>query len=301
MRTGMCKFGTSCKYHHPRHGVGSSSTVALNVSGYPLRPVGYSFLSLKNLYFTHLSFILKQKQPLYSLGVMVRSAYIPPLTLYWVCLIYWNLLTQHELFFSHRVKKSVRTMWKRDNVSSASRVNFTIPSLLAWCHHHHHSRVDLCRPCRLLCTQMCNLFPLHLLNNMGFWPEIGQLQGRLFFLAHISQGLMVQCWFPLEWFLFLVGILTRYFQYAFLFHCSCWNSTSARYRHSKIYLCRNLASLFKGSFREILKRVPHILTWYQSMSPSLAPLFRLHLRGHVWILYRIDIYRQTYIHTYTHI
>ncbi|XP_071702137.1 zinc finger CCCH domain-containing protein 34-like [Rutidosis leptorrhynchoides] len=39
MRTGICKFGTSCKYHHPRQqGVGSSSTVPLNMSGYPLRP-----------------------------------------------------------------------------------------------------------------------------------------------------------------------------------------------------------------------------------------------------------------------
>ncbi|KAJ0859382.1 putative protein kinase RLK-Pelle-CrRLK1L-1 family transcription factor C3H family [Helianthus annuus] len=37
MRTGMCKFGASCKYHHPRR-AGSSSTVPLNVSRYPLRP-----------------------------------------------------------------------------------------------------------------------------------------------------------------------------------------------------------------------------------------------------------------------
>ncbi|KAJ0802181.1 putative transcription factor C3H family [Helianthus annuus] len=38
MRTGTCKFGASCKYHHPRQGIGSSTTVAVNVSGYPLRP-----------------------------------------------------------------------------------------------------------------------------------------------------------------------------------------------------------------------------------------------------------------------
>ncbi|PSS33958.1 Zinc finger CCCH domain-containing protein [Actinidia chinensis var. chinensis] len=38
MRTGMCKFGASCKYHHPRQGGGSAIPVVLNTSGYPLRP-----------------------------------------------------------------------------------------------------------------------------------------------------------------------------------------------------------------------------------------------------------------------
>ncbi|XP_057771996.1 zinc finger CCCH domain-containing protein 34 isoform X1 [Salvia miltiorrhiza] len=37
IRTGMCKFGGSCKYHHPKQGVGSSAPVALNFYGYPLR------------------------------------------------------------------------------------------------------------------------------------------------------------------------------------------------------------------------------------------------------------------------
>lgn len=39
MKTGTCKFGASCKYHHPRQGGGSVSPVALNYYGYPLRPV----------------------------------------------------------------------------------------------------------------------------------------------------------------------------------------------------------------------------------------------------------------------
>ncbi|PIN18022.1 hypothetical protein CDL12_09307 [Handroanthus impetiginosus] len=39
MRTGIRKFGASCKYHHPKHGVGSSAPVTLNVCGYPLRLV----------------------------------------------------------------------------------------------------------------------------------------------------------------------------------------------------------------------------------------------------------------------
>lgn len=40
MRTGTCKFGASCKYHHPRQGEESVTPVSLNYYGYPLRPVG---------------------------------------------------------------------------------------------------------------------------------------------------------------------------------------------------------------------------------------------------------------------
>ncbi|XP_016470541.1 zinc finger CCCH domain-containing protein 32 isoform X2 [Nicotiana tabacum] len=38
MRTGMCKFGASCKYHHPRQGGGSPALMTHNIYGYPLRP-----------------------------------------------------------------------------------------------------------------------------------------------------------------------------------------------------------------------------------------------------------------------
>lgn len=34
----MCKFGVSCKYHHPRQGGEFVSPMSLNISGYPLRP-----------------------------------------------------------------------------------------------------------------------------------------------------------------------------------------------------------------------------------------------------------------------
>ncbi|CAA3010038.1 zinc finger CCCH domain-containing 34 [Olea europaea subsp. europaea] len=37
IRMGMCKYGASCKYHHPRQGGGSSGSVTLNFDGYPLR------------------------------------------------------------------------------------------------------------------------------------------------------------------------------------------------------------------------------------------------------------------------
>ncbi|XP_022741067.1 zinc finger CCCH domain-containing protein 58-like isoform X2 [Durio zibethinus] len=38
MRMGRCKFGASCKYHHPKQGGGSVSPMSLNYYGYPLRP-----------------------------------------------------------------------------------------------------------------------------------------------------------------------------------------------------------------------------------------------------------------------
>ncbi|CAL5323322.1 unnamed protein product [Camellia sinensis] len=37
-RTGICKFGASCKFHHPRNGGGSMSNTRVNIYGYPLRP-----------------------------------------------------------------------------------------------------------------------------------------------------------------------------------------------------------------------------------------------------------------------
>lgn len=44
MRTGTCKFGASCKYHHPKQGGGSVSPVHLNYYGYPLRPVCITYI-----------------------------------------------------------------------------------------------------------------------------------------------------------------------------------------------------------------------------------------------------------------
>ncbi|RVW54992.1 Zinc finger CCCH domain-containing protein 32 [Vitis vinifera] len=37
LKTGTCKFGASCRFHHPRNGGGSMSHVSLNIYGYPLR------------------------------------------------------------------------------------------------------------------------------------------------------------------------------------------------------------------------------------------------------------------------
>lgn len=41
LKTGTCKFGASCKFHHPKHGGGSLSQAPLNIYGYPLRPVWF--------------------------------------------------------------------------------------------------------------------------------------------------------------------------------------------------------------------------------------------------------------------
>jgi hypothetical protein len=39
LKTGTCKFGATCKYHHPREKAGSTGRVHLNVIGLPLRQV----------------------------------------------------------------------------------------------------------------------------------------------------------------------------------------------------------------------------------------------------------------------
>lgn len=55
MRTGECKFGASCKYHHPRQGGGGgggdsvTSPISFNHMGFPLRPVCSISLSLSSL------------------------------------------------------------------------------------------------------------------------------------------------------------------------------------------------------------------------------------------------------------
>ncbi|TVU50568.1 hypothetical protein EJB05_01945 [Eragrostis curvula] len=46
LRTGTCKFGATCKFHHPREKAAVTTHVQLNVLGYPLRPVCSETLSL---------------------------------------------------------------------------------------------------------------------------------------------------------------------------------------------------------------------------------------------------------------
>lgn len=45
MRTGDCKFGSSCRYHHPPELVAPPSNVVLSPMGLPLRPVSLFFQS----------------------------------------------------------------------------------------------------------------------------------------------------------------------------------------------------------------------------------------------------------------
>lgn len=60
MRTGTCKFGSSCKYDHPRQGAGSVTHVTLNYYGYPLRPVCFIDVSfLQTSIMSEFNFIIK--------------------------------------------------------------------------------------------------------------------------------------------------------------------------------------------------------------------------------------------------
>lgn len=52
LRTGTCKFGASCKFHHPRD-AGVSINVLSNSLGYPLRPVLVLFQPRVILYVAH--------------------------------------------------------------------------------------------------------------------------------------------------------------------------------------------------------------------------------------------------------
>lgn len=38
LKTGTCKFGATCKFHHPKDKAGIAGRVSLNILGYPLRP-----------------------------------------------------------------------------------------------------------------------------------------------------------------------------------------------------------------------------------------------------------------------
>ncbi|XP_039043394.1 zinc finger CCCH domain-containing protein ZFN-like [Hibiscus syriacus] len=38
LKTGTCKFGATCKFHHPRDKAAIAGRVSLNILGYPLRP-----------------------------------------------------------------------------------------------------------------------------------------------------------------------------------------------------------------------------------------------------------------------
>ena len=44
LKTGTCKFGATCKFHHPREKAAMATRVQLNELGYPLRPVCSEFL-----------------------------------------------------------------------------------------------------------------------------------------------------------------------------------------------------------------------------------------------------------------
>lgn len=42
MNTGNCKYGSDCKYHHPKEKIAQMAASSLGPLGLPLRPVSYS-------------------------------------------------------------------------------------------------------------------------------------------------------------------------------------------------------------------------------------------------------------------
>lgn len=72
MKTGDCKFGATCKFHHPRERLVPAPNCALSPIGLPLRPVRVSFFYLRKIYkrsITYfefgefLSLFIMQRQP----------------------------------------------------------------------------------------------------------------------------------------------------------------------------------------------------------------------------------------------
>lgn len=45
LRTGLCKFNSTCKFHHPKDWIATLPPCNLNDKGVPLRPVSYLFYS----------------------------------------------------------------------------------------------------------------------------------------------------------------------------------------------------------------------------------------------------------------
>lgn len=117
MRTGACKFGTSCKYHHPKQGGGSVIPVSLNYYGYPLRPVCiFTNWCLIFCVFCHNSLLVLKLSLLKTFPIV------------------------------NRVKKSVHTILKQGSVNLVQHVNSITHSQPAykWQHNHWLHKLHLC-------------------------------------------------------------------------------------------------------------------------------------------------------------
>ena len=58
MSTGICKYGSHCKYHHPRERIAQLTTSSLGPLGLPLRPVSSILFLLTGRSFGHSEIIL---------------------------------------------------------------------------------------------------------------------------------------------------------------------------------------------------------------------------------------------------
>lgn len=134
LKTGTCKFGASCKFHHPRHVVGSLSNVPLNISGYPLRPVWTSMLNLFNL--------------------CLEVRFFLELVAYVCTIVHCN-----------RVRKNAPIIWKRGSANLAWLVNSIILSLLL--HHFQHLHLNFIHRCSLPLFIYLNNMEEYLLTWLG--------------------------------------------------------------------------------------------------------------------------------------
>lgn len=151
MRTGSCKFGASCKYHHPRQAAGSATPVPLNYYGYPMRVVCLLCNIICSLWMLGSYFLSED-------GSLIRTIF-------------------------HRVRKSAPIMWKLDSANSVQLVNSTIPSLQVsrLSHRHRFPQFHICLFLYLYLHQDIQLYSPNLdlrNNNMVYL-----LQGHLCYPA----------------------------------------------------------------------------------------------------------------------
>lgn len=164
MKTGTCKYGSTCKYDHPRQGAGLAQPVMLNYYGYPLRPVGNTLLNVFCFFF------------FFSFSFLCHNVLLCQ------CADHFGGSTKC------RVRRSAPTIWRPANASLVRLVNLITRNLVPpRCHRLHQHFI-----------QRCSLLRFPQLINTQHW-QVGKSAGlRWYLLDHTCQALMVLCWSPLE-------------------------------------------------------------------------------------------------------
>lgn len=182
LRTGLCKFGASCKFHHPRNAGGSLSDAPLNMYGFPLRPVKI-----------HLSFCINMLCVYWTMVSMYLFVLF--------CFFQLHLLNlMFELFdafvYHYRRRKSVPIIWKQGIANLVLLVLSTILNQLLYPGKQLHTHF----------IWHCSLFLDLPQNNTVVHHLALGLQGIHSYLIHIRLALMVLWFFTQGWFQFQVGV-----------------------------------------------------------------------------------------------